>query len=78
MTSLQPKNPIFHHFRPMNGSETVEKRLKERLINARARAASTSPSGNERSWAVSFASGQASRRVSRASVVVPPRVPVWS
>jgi hypothetical protein len=30
MTS-DPTNPIFHHFRPKNGSETAEKRLKQRL-----------------------------------------------
>ena len=34
-------------------------------------------SGNERPWEVSFASGQASRRVSRARVVVPPGAWSW-
>ena len=30
MALLQPKNPIFHHFRPRNGSETAEEWLEER------------------------------------------------
>jgi hypothetical protein len=70
MTLMQPKNPIFHHSRPRNGSGTVI----ETAIETLERAASTSPSGNERPWEVS---GQASRRVSRARVVVPP-AGAWS
>jgi hypothetical protein len=65
MTLLKSKISISHHFRPRNGSETLE------------RAASTSPSGNERPWEVLLALGQALRRVSRARVVVPPGVWSW-
>jgi hypothetical protein len=70
MALLQPKNPISTIF----GPRTAQKRLSNGYRNGWGtieRAASTFPSGNERPWEVSFASGQASRRVSRARVVVP-------
>ena len=62
------------------GLRTAQKRLRNGYRNGwetLERVASTSPSGNERPWEVSFASGQASRRVSRARVVVPPGAWSW-
>ena len=75
MASLQSKNPIFHHFRPV----TAQERLRNGYRNGRETlelVANTSPSGDERTWEFSFGSDQASRRVSLARVharmVVPP------
>ena len=75
------QNPIFStfsaHGRLRNGSETAI-RTTEKRLGARLGLLLYLWIGNQRVWEVSFGSGRASWRVSRARVVVPPQRPLWS
>ena len=76
MASLQPKNPIFHHFQPRNGSETAEQRLyKTAEKRSSARLALLLVVINDRGKFHLHRPGI--EEVSRARVVVPPGAWSW-